>query len=214
MSPPAGPWVYFFSGRSAEEAQLKMDGLPGPACRYAVQEVIPVAGEIFSAAAEKTQLVRIEVSQPLPPAAAGKAGFRGMVRHLNYTDQAQRAELQRISAQELPPPLQSLAVLIPIRKTPAWWALAQDERQAHFAAASRENHASIGQRYAAKIHRRLYHASYFDDLPEYDFLTYFEFEEKDRMIFKSLLRELRDTAKNPEWHYVDRECEIWMTKVS
>jgi hypothetical protein len=31
--------------------------------------------------------------------------------------------------------------------------------------------------------------------------------------FQNLLAQLRDPQLNPEWAYVDRQVEIWMTKV-
>jgi len=43
--------------------------------------------------------------------------------------------------------------------------------------------------------------------------TYFEFDRKHTDGFKRLLAGLRDPERNPEWKYVDREYEIWMTKL-
>ena len=48
---------------------------------------------------------------------------------------------------------------------------------------------------------------------DHDFITYFEFERAHTDDFKGLLAKLRDPKQNPEWAFVDRECEIWMTKM-
>src|SRR5215469_14606050 len=58
---------------------------------------------------------------------------------------AQQAQLGRLEATK--------AALIPIKKSPAWWELAQDERRAIFE--ERSQHMSIGVKYVARIARRL-----------------------------------------------------------
>ena len=93
------------------------------------------------------------------------------------------------------------AALIPMRKNDAWWDLAQDERRALFETRSR--HIEIGAAYLPAIARRLYHCR---DLGEpFDFLTWFEFHQRDAPAFDELVGRLRDTE---EWTYVDREVEI------
>jgi len=44
-------------------------------------------------------------------------------------------------------------------------------------------------------------------------LSQYRVNDVTRDDFKTLLGELRDTARNPEWAYVDLEYEIWMTKI-
>ncbi|MFX6201819.1 chlorite dismutase family protein, partial [Acinetobacter baumannii] len=63
------------------------------------------------------------------------------------------------------------AALIPIRKNPAWWALAQDERRAILEEQS--HHIAIGLEYLPPIARRLYHARELGQ--PFDFLTWFEY---------------------------------------
>src|SRR5207249_7080274 len=102
---------------------------------------------------------------------------------------------------------------IPIAKSDAWWALAQDERDHYFRRTpDRPGHVEIGTRYAPSIFRRLYQAR-FQPGSEWDFLTYFEVREEDVGAFRSLLAGLRDPAVNPEWGFVERETEIWMTRL-
>jgi hypothetical protein len=60
----------------------------------------------------------------------------------------------------------------------------------------------------------LYHSRYLPEASNYDFLTYFEFRDADAPAFRGLLAELRDVKRNPEWRYVEREFEIWMTKLA
>ena len=92
-----------------------------------------------------------------------------------------------------------------IRKTEAWWALAQDERRAIFEEQSR--HIGIGLEYLPAVARRLYHSR---ELGEpFDFLTWFEFAPGDAVAFDELLRRLRDT---PEWRFVEREVELRLRK--
>lgn len=202
-----GPWVYVFSGSAAE------DSVQGQRYRYEVRETVGVSGSHDLKIKKGEKLLRVECSGPLSPAQAEKAQWRGVVRHLQYTGEELRQELQAQSAKEYAASDETLAVFIPIRKSPAWWSLAQDKRQEHFHKKSTgSNHSTVGLRYADRIFRKLYHARYFDTLPDYDFLTYFEFKRQDEDIFRSLLKDLRDPGLNPEWKYVEMETEVWTVK--
>jgi chlorite dismutase len=145
---------------------------------------------------------RIETEVPLD------AGLRGVVQHLHYTTVEERTDLVARSRTELAPSPNTTAVLIPIRKSAEWWAMAHDQRAAHF----HGQHTPIGAPYVETIFRKLYHSRYYEDSP-YDFLTYFEFPDDKADVFRALLAELRDTGKNPEWAYVETEFEVWMTKL-
>ncbi len=126
--------------------------------------------------------------------------LRGVVSSLRYTTRAEAVDLLARS-EGLGRPEASRAVLIPIRKSPAWWALAQDERRAIYEEQSR--HTSIGMKYLPHIARRLHHSR---DLGEpFDFLTWFEFAPAHEVAFDALLGELRASK---EWTYVDREVEF------
>ena len=95
--------------------------------------------------------------------------------------------------------------MIPIRKTDAWWALAQDERRAIFE--DRSRHIGFGLEYLPAVARRLHHCR---DLGEpFDFLTWFEYGPQDAGAFDELVRRLRQTE---EWRYVDREIDIRLTR--
>ncbi|BBK32232.1 chlorite dismutase [Stella humosa] len=126
--------------------------------------------------------------------------LRGTTSNTRYT---QRAEVDALSAvqQGLGRPLATRAALIPIRKTEAWWALAQDERRAIFEEQSR--HIAIGLQYLPGVARRLHHARELGG--PFDFLTWFEYAPGDAPAFEDMVSRLRDT---PEWRYVDREVDI------
>ena len=102
-------------------------------------------------------------------------------------------------------PEATCAALIPIRKSDAWWDLAQDERRTIFESAS--HHISASLRYLPAIARRLYHSR---DLGEpFDFLTWFEFAPEHAAAFDELVATLRATA---EWTYVEREVDIRLSR--
>jgi hypothetical protein len=172
--------------------------------RYRVDDVRTVRGPNLTTPTPGRELLRVEHAGQL---ADPSAPFVGVTQHVVYTAAQERLELARISAPESGP----LAVLIPICKSAAWWSLAQDERRA-FLRAGTPGHFEIGLEYASTIYRRLYHAR---TLPgsSWDFLTYFEFAAERRPDFERLLARLRDADQNPEWQFVEREVEIWLSKV-
>lgn len=130
--------------------------------------------------------------------------LRGVVSNTRYSMRSElsglaerQAGLGRVEA--------TCAALIPIRKSAAWWAMAQDERRAVFEEQSR--HIQIGMGYLPAVARRLHHSR---DLGEpFDFLTWFEFAPQDQPAFDAMLAELRST---PEWRYVDREVDVRLTR--
>lgn len=142
---------------------------------------------------------RIESEAPL------ETGLRGVVQHLHYTTLDERTDLVKRSRAELPPSPEMTAVLIPIRKSEEWWAMAHDQRGAHF----HQKHTPVGAPYVETIFRKLYHSRYYSQ--GYDFLTYFEFPNESADMFRKLLRELRETE---EWKYVVDEYEVWMIKIA
>ena len=179
-----GPRTLFaFSGGSQGEWTVeRLDTLRG--------ESIPVA-----------QQVAVSTGPNAGEAATGAAWtLRGVTGHLRYTLSAEAAALAARRA-ALGRPEARCAALIPIRKTEAWWALAQDERREIYE--ERSKHTSIGMEYLPQIARRLHHGR---DLGEpFDFLTWFEFAPEHEAAFDELLARLRDRE---EWTFVDREIDI------
>lgn len=126
--------------------------------------------------------------------------LEGLTSNTRY---ATRAEAEVLAA--IQPPLgraeATCAALIPIKKSAAWWALAQDERRAIFEEAS--HHNAIGLEYLPAIARRLHHCR--DIGGEFDFLTWFEFALQHAAQFAELVARLRE---RPEWEYVEREVDV------
>lgn len=145
-------------------------------------------------------VARISMAEGEGPATPGTWTLRGFTSNTRYTTRVELTSLNAKSA-NLARPEATRAALIPIRKSPAWWALAQDERRSIYEDQSK--HTTIGIEYLPQIARRLHHSR---DLGEpFDFLTWFEFAPEHEAAFDELLARLR-AAK--EWTYVEREIDI------
>jgi hypothetical protein len=212
----AWTWGYFFAGKDAKAIQALAGGRKSALTHYQIEKVNAVQGKPGVALDKGAWLVRMETATRLPLEQAKAQGllFFGLPQHLQYTTGEQRAELAKQSRPELPPGKDTVAVVIPIRKKAAWWAMPVDERMAYFQKkGDKLGHTAIGAKYADRIYRKLYHTRYAVETTDHDFITYFEFERKHTEDFNSLLGQLRDPRQNPEWEFVDREYEIWMTKM-
>ncbi len=189
-------WVYWF---------LDEDPVAGGARAqaYRVERLVPVRGE---APPLPSRVTRVESAQPL---AVAPTALRGVAQHLGYTDAEQKRALDQASRKELGAGADTVAVLIPMRKSAAWWSQPLDQRRAHFRRQGGGDHTAIGLPYARTIYRKLYHCRYLEAQTGYDFLTYFELPPTEIDSFRALLSELRAT---PEWGFVDREWELWMRK--
>jgi hypothetical protein len=128
--------------------------------------------------------------------------LRGATSNERYVT---RAEKDQLLAKQpiLGRPEANCAVLIPIRKNAAWWAMTQDERREVFE--TRSHHTQIGLEYLPAIARRLHHCRDLSLAEPFDFLTWFEFAAQHTDAFDRLLEKLRASA---EWQYVDREVEV------
>ena len=128
--------------------------------------------------------------------------LRGIVSNERYAERAEKDAL--VARQEgLGRAACTRAALIPIRKSPDWWGLTQDERRAVFEAQSK--HIAIGLDYLPAIARRLHHCRDLGVDEPFDFLTWFEYSPADAQAFEDLVGRLRAT---PEWGYVEREVDI------
>lgn len=149
---------------------------------------------------------RLEIVNELLPGlpAGSRWVLRGFASNVRYATQAEIAALKAVQP-ALGRPEATRAALIPIRKSAAWWDLAQDERRRIFEESSR--HTAIGLEYLPAVARRLHHSR---DLGEpFDFLTWFEFAPEHEAAFDELLRRLRATE---EWRYVEREVEVRLAR--
>ena len=132
--------------------------------------------------------------------------LRGITSNERYVVREERAALA--SRQEgLGRAGSTRAALIPIRKTAAWWALAQDARREIFETRSR--HIAIGLEYLPAVARRLHHCRDLGPAEPFDFLTWFEYAPRDAAMFEELVQALR---ASPEWAYVEREVDIRLVR--
>ena len=163
-----------------------------------IARIAPVRGNALPGA---PRLARIEGTTPLT---RGVWALRGVTSNERYVTRAEKEALRAVQP-PLGRPESARAALIPIRKSAAWWDLAQDERRQILEERSR--HISLGLRHLPAVARRLYHCR---DLGEpFDFLTWFEFADSDADGFEELVRELRRT---PEWEYVEREVDVRLAR--
>jgi chlorite dismutase len=165
---------------------------------WIIQEVRAVTGEGLSMA-QKLQIM--EGGSP-DPSMAAVWSLEGVTSHERYTSREEKDQLKSVQP-GLGRPEATRAALIPIRKSPEWWAMTQDERQKIFTEQS--HHTAIGMKYLPAVARRLYHCRDLAMPQPFDFLTWFEFAPSEEPAFDRLLEELR--AK-PEWTFVERETEI------
>ena len=165
---------------------------------WKVERMRVVAGDSLPAAE------RLQVHEGLQLDPQGTWVLRGVAGHVRYVERREKTQLDAVS-----PALDRVeathAALIPIRKSPDWWALPQDERRAIFEERSR--HIADTLKYLPRVARRLYHSR---DLGEpFDFLTWFEFAPENDAAFDELLAMLRSRE---EWRYVEREVEIRLSR--
>lgn len=153
----------------------------------------------------------LSMAERLEMVAGERAGPEGVVwklwgvtSNIRYAQRAEAETLRRMQA-GLGRPAATRAALIPIRKSPQWWGLAQDERRAIFEEQSR--HTAIGLEYLPAISRRLIHCR--DHGGEFDFLTWFEYAPEHAGAFEELVKRLRETR---EWTYVDREVDVRLSR--
>lgn len=147
------------------------------------------------------EVVNSHVAAP-PPGAIWL--LRGVTSNERYVTRRER-ELLVAKQPALGRPEAVHAALIPIRKSAAWWELAQDERREIFE--TRSEHIKSGLRYLPAVARRLHHSR---DLGEpFDFLTWFEYAPEHAAAFDELVISLRASE---EWKYVDREVDIRLVR--
>lgn len=167
---------------------------------WRVERLVGVRGQPLPAAA---RVDRIEGGGRMPSGVFSWA-LRGVTSHARYVTAGEKAALEAAQP-SLGRPEASRAALIPIRKTSAWWSLAQDERRAILEESS--HHIAVGLEYLPAVARRLYHAR---ELGEpFDFLTWFEFSAEHNKAFDTLLARLRETD---EWRFVEREVEVRLAR--
>jgi len=123
--------------------------------------------------------------------------MHGLTKKANYVPgfpDEMKADLKTASD----PGSKPYAVVIPIRKSADWWALAQETR-----AAMMKEHTEAALPYQKTVKRKLYHSTGLDDM---DFITYFETSKLED--FHSLILALE---KVKEFQYTRRFGHpIWL----
>jgi Chlorite dismutase len=148
------------------------------------------------------RIERLEITSGISPRLDATWVLQGAMSNERYVTRPEKAQLVE-KQQGLGRPEATYAVLIPIKKSPDWWALTQDERCAIFELQS--HHNQIGMDYLPAIARRLHHCRDLTEEQPFDFLTWFEFAPSAEEGFDQLLARLRASV---EWGYVEREVEI------
>jgi hypothetical protein len=149
--------------------------------------------------------------------AAGVVAFDGAERALRYTSPELHEYAYRQAAVRRSGRLAPQAIILPINKTPAWWAQPALTRHAYFyphvdpeTGCAAAGHARSAEEGIPTLFRRLYHnPDGYQRAGEFDFLTYFECAEGGLDSFRRVHAALRDVTRNPEWRYV-REGPLWI----
>ena len=167
----------------------------GDTGKWRVLAIRPVLGDTLPQA-ERVAVCRGDEPSPLK----SQWTLSGVISNVRYVERLEQQELTFKQA-PLGRSEATLAALIPIRKTAAWWNLTQEERRSIFE--NKSHHIAEGIRYLPSVARQLYHSR---DIGEpFDFLTWFEYAPQHSEEFEELVRTLRQTE---EWRHVDREIDI------
>lgn len=136
----------------------------------------------------------------------------GVVRPPTYTGNAMHnfAYARRVVQQ--PGPVMPNAFLVPLRKTPGWWAKEWMERHTYFLPRYDDSGCMLspGHVLAAAagipclMRRTYWNAAEPAPAGAYDFISYIECADEAVPTFHQVCTALRDIAMNPEWAYV---CE-------
>ena len=167
---------------------------------WKVNSMVTLKGETLAPASHVKK-----VPSTLQLSEAGIWTLKGIISNLRYTDKEDKDKLTAVQ-EDLGRPQATFAALIPIRKSEAWWNLAQDERRNIIE--KKSQHTLVGMHYLPAISRKLFHSR--DIGQPFDFLTWFEFAPEHQGAFEELLAALRKTE---EWQYVDREIDIRLEKM-
>ena len=137
----------------------------GKTARWQVLAIRPVQGDGLPHA-ERVAVYPGDAPSPLE----SQWTLSGVISNIRYVERPEQQELTLKQA-PLGRSEATMAALIPIRKTAAWWNLTQEERRYIFE--QKSHHITEGIRYLPSVARQLYHSR---DIGEpFDFLTWFEY---------------------------------------
>jgi chlorite dismutase len=174
----------------------------GQSGAWRVTLLAPVKGEALASVPALAITQSASIALPILPSATSWR-LVGVASHARYVEQAEKEQLAAVQA-PLGRKEASRAALIPIRKSPAWWELPQDERRKIFE--DKSHHIASSLKYLPGVARQLYHCR---DLGEpFDFITWFEFAPQHATAFEEMVVMLRATE---EWTFVEREVDVRLT---
>ena len=137
----------------------------GKTARWQVLAIRPVQGDGLPHA-ERVAVYPGDAPSPLE----SQWTLSGVISNIRYVERPEQQELTLKQA-PLGRSEATMAALIPIRKTAAWWNLTQEERRNIFE--EKTHHIAEGIKYLPSVARQLYHSR---DIGEpFDFLTWFEY---------------------------------------
>jgi hypothetical protein len=113
--------------------------------------------------------------------------LRGEVRPMKFTGGAMHDFAYARQRPQMAGPTMPHAFLVPMSKTPQWWAKSWMERHTYFLPRYDEQGRMLS---------------------EYDFVNYFECADDGIPALRAVCAALRDAARNPEWRFV-REGPTW-----
>ncbi len=140
----------------------------------------------------------------------------GVVKPMTYTGNAMHNFAYAHRVLQQPGSAAPNAFLLPMSKTAAWWRKDWMERHTYFlpryddeGRMLNEGHTLASAAGVECLMRRTYKAPA-EPAPDdaYDFVTYFECADADVPTFHAVCAALRDTARNPEWRFV-QEGPTW-----
>jgi hypothetical protein len=165
---------------------------------WQIERIAPVIGESLPMAR------RLSMFEGAAPDYGQAWRLRGVVSNPRYSTAAELKQLSAVSP-PLGRPEATVAALIPITKSEAWWTMGQDERRAILEESSR--HIARSMKHLPAVARRLHHSR--DLGGPFDFLTWFEYAPRYSSAFEELVDELRATE---EWQYVEREVDVRLVR--
>lgn len=175
----------------------------GQSGAWRITSVLPVKGEPLAYTPALSVVHSKAIALPLLPSQTSWR-LAGVVSDGRYVERAEKEQLEAVQA-GLGRPEATFAALIPIRKSPAWWELTQQERRQIFE--DKSHHIANSLKYLPAIARQLYHCR---DLGEpFDFLTWFEYGPEHADAFDELVGMLRASE---EWTFVEREVDVRMVR--
>jgi chlorite dismutase len=180
--------------------------------------IIAAAGHVVQVTAKyrpRLQAVEHELRRRLGDLAE-ILSIEGCERPSHYSSPEMREFATRRAPVRRPARQSGHALILPLSKTDAWWAMPPLARQTYFyphvdrdSGCEVPGHATAAEEGITTLFRRLYHNPDGYQRPgEYDFIACFECEERHLEAFARVHEALRDTTRNPEWRFV-REGPLW-----